>query len=168
MAGEPAFALTVTGTDFVNGSVVRWNGADRSTTFISPTQLRATINAADIAAVGTAQVTVFSPAPGGGTSAARSFTIGRRPTLTVSARAGGASVTVTLTDGVGGTYDWLALASATAPDTSYLQWTYVGTGMTTRTWTVNMPAAAGTYEFRLFLNAVYTRAATSAAVTVSN
>jgi hypothetical protein len=74
-AGGPAFTLTVTGSDFVNGSVVRWNGADRMTTYVSPTQLTAAITAADIASAGTASVTVFTPAPGGGTSAAQSFSI---------------------------------------------------------------------------------------------
>ena len=29
-----AFTLTVTGTNFINGSVVRWNGSDRTTTFV--------------------------------------------------------------------------------------------------------------------------------------
>jgi hypothetical protein len=88
--------------------------------------------------------------------------------LSVSAQnvSAGASVTVTLTNGLGGAYDWLALAAAGASDTSYLNWTYVGAGVTTYSWTVAMPAA-GTYEFRLFLNGVYVRAATSPRVTVN-
>ncbi|MDJ0909434.1 MAG: hypothetical protein QNI99_09575 [Woeseiaceae bacterium] len=73
--GSSAFALTVTGSDFIAGSVVRWNGADRQTTYVSPTELQAAITAADIAAAGTASVTVFSPAPGGGSSATQTFTI---------------------------------------------------------------------------------------------
>src|SRR5262249_61565353 len=77
----------------------------------------------------------------------------------------GAGVTATLRNGLGGASDWLALAATGAPNTSYLQWTYVGSGVTTRTWTVTMPTTPGTYEFRLFLNG-YTRAATSPAVTV--
>jgi hypothetical protein len=83
-AGGPAFTLTVNGTNFVNGSRVRWNGSDRTTTFVSATQLTAAIPASDIAAAGTAQVTVFNPTPGGGTSAARAFTInpGTRNDLT--------------------------------------------------------------------------------------
>ncbi|MBS1807004.1 MAG: hypothetical protein JST84_02300 [Acidobacteria bacterium] len=73
----PAFTLTVKGTGFVgpNGSVVRWNGTDRSTTFVSSTELKAAITAADIADFGTAVVTVFNPTPGGGTSNALNFTI---------------------------------------------------------------------------------------------
>jgi hypothetical protein len=70
-----AFTLTVNGTGFVQGSIVRWKGANRTTTYVSSTRLTAAITAADIATAGTAQVTVFNPAPGGGTSNARSFTI---------------------------------------------------------------------------------------------
>jgi hypothetical protein len=75
VAGGPAFTLTVNGSGFVSGSVVRWNGSDRTTTFVSSTQLTAAIPASDIAVAGTAQVTVFNPAPGGGTSNAQTFTI---------------------------------------------------------------------------------------------
>ncbi|MGB9752066.1 IPT/TIG domain-containing protein, partial [Roseiflexus castenholzii] len=48
-AGGSGFTLTITGTNFVNGSVVRWNGNPRATTFVSSTQLTATIPAGDIA-----------------------------------------------------------------------------------------------------------------------
>ncbi len=75
--GGAGFTLTVTGTGFVGTSKVRWNGADRETTFVSATRLTATITAADIAAPGTARVTVTNPAPGGGESNALTFTIKR-------------------------------------------------------------------------------------------
>ena len=167
--GDTAFTLTVTGSGFVSTSVVRWNGADRATTFINSTQLRATIAGSDRAAVGTAQVTVFNPAPGGGLSAPLAFTITQPPSLSVSATSvtPGASVTVTLINGSGGTKDWLALASTSAANSVYIQWVYVGAGVTTRTWTVTMPTTPGTYEFRLFLAGGYTRAATSPTVTVT-
>src|SRR6185295_10089018 len=48
---------------------------NRTTTFVSSTQLTAAIPASDIANVGTASVTVVNPAPGGGTSNALTFTI---------------------------------------------------------------------------------------------
>jgi len=91
------------------------------------------------------------------------------PVLTVSTTtaAPGQQVTVTLTNGLGGSTDWLAFALTGAANNSYLQWVYVGAGVTTRNWTVTMPAGAGTYEFRLFLNNGYTRAATSPPVTVT-
>jgi len=69
----------VTGTNFISSSVVRWNGGDRSTTFGSSTQLQAQITAADIGTAGTASVTVFNPAPGGGTSNAGTFTVSGPP-----------------------------------------------------------------------------------------
>ena len=74
-AGDAGFNLTVNGTNFVAGSKVRWNGANLTTTYVSATKLTAVVPAADIANVGTADVTVFNPAPGGGTSDARTFTV---------------------------------------------------------------------------------------------
>ncbi len=74
-AGSPGLVLTVNGTNFVGGSVVRWNGSDRATAFVSSSQLAASIPATDIAAAGTSTVTVFNPAPGGGTSGGQAFTI---------------------------------------------------------------------------------------------
>jgi uncharacterized protein (TIGR03437 family) len=67
--------MTLSGANFINNSVVRWNGQDRPTTFVNATQVTAQIPASDIATAGTAQVTVFNPAPGGGTSTALTFTI---------------------------------------------------------------------------------------------
>ena len=167
-AGSPAFTLTVNGTNFVQSTVVRWNGANRSTTYVSASQLRAAISAADVAEVGTAAVSVFNPTPGGGVSpSSATFTMDPPPSLAVNTTsvAGNTPVTVTLSYGLGGSTDWLGVAAAGAPDTSYLQWTYVGTGVTSRTWTTNMPATPGTYEFRLFKSG-YTRVATSASITV--
>jgi subtilisin family serine protease len=166
--GGPGFTLTVIGASFIPGSVVRWNGSNRPTTFVSATQLTASIAASDISTAGTFPVTVFTPAPGGGTSAALGFLVGTPPVLTISASSvqAGSPVTVTLANGLGGAADWMTFAPVSAPNTSYQYYTYVGSGVTTRTWTVN-PSTAGTYEFRLFLNNGYTRAATSAAVTVT-
>jgi hypothetical protein len=75
LAGSGNLTITVTGTDFVSASVVRWNGSNRATTYVSPTQLNADITAADLAVAGTANVTVFNPTPGGGISAPLTFTI---------------------------------------------------------------------------------------------
>jgi hypothetical protein len=67
-AGSPGFTLSVIGWNFTTGSTVRWNGSNRPTTFVSSTELRATISAADVAAAGTAAVTVFNSGTGGGVS----------------------------------------------------------------------------------------------------
>ena len=73
--GGAAFTLMVSGTNFISSSAVRWNGSDRPTTFVSSTQLTAAIPASDIATSGSAQVTVFNPAPGGGASSTMALTI---------------------------------------------------------------------------------------------
>lgn len=78
--GGSAFTLTVTGAGFVNGATVRWNGNNRTTNFVSATQLTAQIPASDLLTLGSALVTVFNPAPGGGVSNALSFNV----TATVS------------------------------------------------------------------------------------
>ncbi|MFN0086161.1 MAG: IPT/TIG domain-containing protein [Blastocatellia bacterium] len=75
VAGDDAFTLTVTGADFVAGSVVRWNGEARPTIFVSPTRLTAQITEADVANAGLAAISVFNPAPGGGTSGELAFII---------------------------------------------------------------------------------------------
>ena len=84
VTGGAGFTLTVNGSSFINGSIVRWNGSDRSTSFISANQLQATIPAGDIAVAGSATVTVFNPAPGGGTSNGLTFNI-NNPTPVISA-----------------------------------------------------------------------------------
>jgi len=75
-AGSTDFTLTVNGSDFVNGiSTIRWNGSDRSTTFVSSGELGAAIPAADVATTGSADITVFNSAPGGGVSTPATLTV---------------------------------------------------------------------------------------------
>ena len=102
VAGGAGFTLTVTGTNFIPTSTVRWNGSTRSTTFVSSTSLQAAITTADISSVSTANVTVLNPSPGGGTSAALTFTITTPvPAITLltpgSAVVGGTGFTLTVT-----------------------------------------------------------------------
>jgi hypothetical protein len=79
--GGPDFTMTVTGTNFVQSpgnpvnSVVMWNKNNLATTFVSSTQLTATVPAAMVASIGTATVTVVNPSPGGGPSNGVTFTI---------------------------------------------------------------------------------------------
>ena len=73
-AGGPGFTLSVSGSNFVPTSVVQWNGSPRPSIFVNANQLTATISATDIQSLGNSNVTVFNPAPGGGTSAALGFT----------------------------------------------------------------------------------------------
>ncbi len=74
-AGAPNLVLVVNGTGFVRGSTVQWNGSERATTFVSSTELDAYVPASDVAAAGSAEITVVSASPGGGTSTAASFTV---------------------------------------------------------------------------------------------
>jgi len=76
VAKGSAFPLIVGGEGFYKGSQVLWNGSVRNTRYVSFGELDADISAADIATAGTAQITVSSPGPGGGTSQAASLTIG--------------------------------------------------------------------------------------------
>jgi len=101
-AGSGAFTLTLNGSNFVSGSVVRVNGSSRSTTFVSSTQLTAAIPASDVASSGSVSITVANSAPGGGTSAAVTLTITNPlPSLSsispASVSAGSAAFTLTLT-----------------------------------------------------------------------
>jgi uncharacterized repeat protein (TIGR01451 family) len=101
-AGSPAFSLTLNGSNFVGSSTVLWNGSARTTTYLSSTQLQAAITAADIAAAGTATITVSTPAPGGGVSNGLTFTIQPPPAPVLtslapsSAFAGGAAFGLTV------------------------------------------------------------------------
>jgi len=70
-----AVVLTVTGSDFIDGSVVRWNGSDRPTRFINSKELQADIPLDNLERAGAVQVTVFNPDPGGGTSESATFII---------------------------------------------------------------------------------------------
>ena len=74
-AGGVAFTLTITGTNFVAGSIVNFGGSTAATTFVSSTQLTASIPSASIASAGMLGVTVINPPPGGGTSGASSFNV---------------------------------------------------------------------------------------------
>jgi subtilisin len=76
-AGSTQFTLIVKSATntFVKRSVIRWSGVAKTTTYVSPTELRAVISAADIANAGSKIVSVFTSAPGGGTSNAVKFSV---------------------------------------------------------------------------------------------
>lgn len=82
----PATVLTVTGTGYVIGAAITWNGVALTTTLLSATQLRATIPARLLATAGSDTVTVQQ---GGATTGALTFavTVPPTPTLTASSPA---------------------------------------------------------------------------------
>lgn len=64
--GSQSFVLTVNGTNFNGNAAINWNGAAQTTTFVTASQLTATIPAASVATAGAVMVSVTNPGiPGG-------------------------------------------------------------------------------------------------------
>ncbi|MBI5709895.1 MAG: hypothetical protein HZC42_06260, partial [Candidatus Eisenbacteria bacterium] len=129
--GDPPFPMTVNGSNFVRCAVVRLDGSDRVTAWVSASQLTATIPASDMTTGGTHAITVFNPAPGGGTSNSQTFTVTggdvTPPVVTMTAPNGGETwkagsthnITWTATDAVGVTavdIAWSSDGGATFPN----------------------------------------------------
>lgn len=99
-AGTQAFTLTVNGSTFTQQSTVLWNRTALPTTYISNTQLTAQVPAANIAASGSATVSVSDPTYGA--SNTKIFTINPSP-LTITSlspatiNAGSPAFTLTIT-----------------------------------------------------------------------
>jgi hypothetical protein len=74
-AGSASFTLKVTGTGFNAQSTVNLGTTALATSYVSSTQLTATVTAAEIANYGWAAVTVSNPTPGGGVSSLVPLTI---------------------------------------------------------------------------------------------
>ena len=73
--GSSGLVLTLNGQGFTGASVVMWNGSGLQTTYVSNSVLTALVPTTDLSTGGTASITVYNPAPGGGTSSAIAFTI---------------------------------------------------------------------------------------------
>ncbi len=85
-AGGSTFTVTVNGMNFTRYTVIKWNGSALTTTFVSASQVTASVPASYIANAGTATVNAVNPAPGGGTSNSLTFTVtsGGPPITTAS------------------------------------------------------------------------------------
>ena len=149
--GGTGFTLTVSGANFSPNSVVLWNGAVRATTYVSSTQLTATILAQDVARESTGLVTVANPAPNPGTSPAQPFAVmAAAPAATVN----GSSIALAA-DGSGNYV--LTVTGTDFLSGSVAQWN--GAGLTTdyvSPWQVSATITASDY------------AALPAAITVNN
>jgi hypothetical protein len=103
-AGSTSVTLTITGSNFVPGSVVRWSGTPLTTTFVSGTQLTAVAPGTLLTTPGFGLVTVTNP--DGFSSPAFPFTVTSSPLSisTTSLPAGSVGVaysaTLTATGGV--------------------------------------------------------------------
>ena len=79
-------SIVVTGNNFVPRSIVQLDGAPLATTFVSGTELRATIPSGKLSAVGTLRISVGTAPPGGGASKEVLFSVENpEPTLTALA-----------------------------------------------------------------------------------
>ena len=83
--GGAEFTLTITGTNFREDSSVSFNGTALATTYVSATELEATVPAALIVTAGSFAVIVNNPAPGCGPSGASFFTVSDEEAFAVSA-----------------------------------------------------------------------------------
>jgi hypothetical protein len=100
-AGGAQFTLIVNGTNFNSNTYITWESTWPGTTYISPTQLKTTIPASQLATAGTVSVETYIPG-GSGYSEAAFFTISPAPpTITsvnpASVTQGEPGVTMTVT-----------------------------------------------------------------------
>jgi hypothetical protein len=73
--------LTLSGSGFISSSIVDWQSTALATTYVSSSELTATIPASDFATKGSFPITVVNPAPGGGTSTAMTFEVLAAPSV---------------------------------------------------------------------------------------
>jgi hypothetical protein len=95
---SPAFTLEVDGSGYVPehkntqvtipSSKVKFNGAERVTQYITPDTALGTITAQDQSVEGIHQISVTNPAPGGGTSNAKTLIVDGTPPVTTAPHTG--------------------------------------------------------------------------------
>jgi len=101
LAGAAPVTISVTGSGFIPATVIQVNGNIRSTTYVSATQVNATLTANDLANPGSLALVAVNPAPGGGTSAGASLPVSNPMpgaiSITPSSVAAGKTTTTTVT-----------------------------------------------------------------------
>ena len=146
--GSAATLVTVDGTGFVPGAVVKVDGTARATTYTSSYQISFTLTAADVASSGSVSLTVTNPPPGGGSSAAASIAVNSAQlgpiTLSPSVVLTGATPPATIT--INGT-NFLAGATVTLNGSARTV-TYVSsTQLTFQLTTADQATAKSSYVF---------------------
>jgi len=137
--GGAGVTLTLTGANFLAGSIVKWGGATLATSYVSATQLTATIPSTDLTATGAVGVTVANDSTAASTAV--NFTVNPPHVASLSPNsttAGGAAFTLTVNGTnflTGSTVAW----GSTALTTSYVSATQL-----TATVPVTLIAQAGT------------------------
>jgi len=171
-AGGPQFTLTVTSSSggFVSQSVVQWDGKTIPTTYVSATQLTATVTASLIATAGTNYVSTLSPHSGAGSnglSNTLTFIVNPAPNPVPSisslspntAAAGSASFTLTVN---GGSF----LPSSDPSGGSQVHWNLGGTQSTLPIVSASSSQITATVDTSLLVNT--TSQPVTAIVTVYN
>ncbi|MGH9687433.1 MAG: hypothetical protein ACRD5K_10100 [Candidatus Acidiferrales bacterium] len=74
-AGAADLQVLVKGSGYEPNSTVLWNSVPVATAYLNGSAVMALVPAADLATQGTADVSVMTPAPGGGTSGNSTFTV---------------------------------------------------------------------------------------------
>jgi predicted outer membrane repeat protein len=74
-ASATDITLVIAGENFIGDSQAQWNGSNRPTSYLSATQLKVIVTAADLVAGGQGSITVSNPGPGGSESNTATFTI---------------------------------------------------------------------------------------------
>jgi len=94
--GDKGFKMTISGSNYVYGSVVKINGVAKSTNYVSATELTADIPSSDLLKTGEFDVVINSPILGGKTSNAEKFSVQKASSFpwTWIAIGGGAVVAV--------------------------------------------------------------------------
>jgi hypothetical protein len=115
ISNQTSTTLTLTGTNFTSSSVVDWNSTALTTTFVSSTQLTASLAQSQFQTSGVQKVTVVNS---GGTSNALNFTVVAPLTITTASLPGGTvataySATLAATGGTS-PYTW-SLSAGTLP-----------------------------------------------------
>ncbi|HWW62255.1 MAG TPA: hypothetical protein VN181_12865, partial [Thermoanaerobaculia bacterium] len=85
-AGSGALQLIANGASFINGSVIRVDGVQQATTFVSANRLTTTLTASQLSVARDLRITVFTPGADGGESQAKTFTVvaADAPTITAT------------------------------------------------------------------------------------
>lgn len=100
--------------------------------------------------------------------ASSTFTVAGSPSVSSNAAlyTVGDTVTINFSGLPGNQYDWVAVAQAGSPDSSYVRYDYTGGQVSGSRQYTGLPA--GMYEARAFLNDTYTKLASSATFTINN
>lgn len=73
--GNDGLTMILNGENFLTTSIVRFNGSDLITTFVSESELEASLTKSKLSLIGAFEVVVANPSPNGGVSAAKQFTV---------------------------------------------------------------------------------------------